>query len=70
MVVEQKVIAKIITGVKMLLFRFCDLNFDFFYEFFDLFTEVNNSDGFVIFSNKPKYGPYNGAKYDREVTRF
>ena len=70
MVDKQKVIAKIFTGVKMLLFRFCDLNYVFFYEFFDLFSEVNNSDCFVMFSNKPKYGSYNGAKYDLEITMF
>ena len=70
MVDEQKVISKIFPGVKMLLFRFCDLNYDFFYEFFDLFSEVNYSDCFFMFSNKPKYGPYNGAKYGLEITMF
>ena len=54
----------------MLYFRFFDLNYDFFYEFFDLFSEVNNSDCFVMFSNKLKYGPYNVAKYGLEITMF
>ena len=61
---------KILTGAKMLYFRFCHLIYDFFCEFFDLFSEVNNSDCFVMFSNKPKYGPYNGAKYGLEITMF
>ena len=67
---EKKVIAKILTGAKMLLLRFCDLNYDFFYEFFGLFSEVNNSNCFVMFSNKLKYGPYNSAKYSLEITVF
>ena len=32
----------------------------FFYEFFDLFSEVNGSDCYAMFLNKPKYGPYSG----------
>ena len=71
---EKNVIAKILTGAKMLLFRFCDLNYDFFYfldyEFFDLFSEVNNSNCFVMFPNKPKHGPYNGTKYSLEIAMF
>ena len=63
-------IAKILTGTAMLLFRFCDLNYDFFHELFDLFSEVNNSDCFVMFSNKPKCGPYNYSKYSIEITTF
>ena len=31
---EKKLIAKILKGTKMLLFKFFDLNYDFFYEFF------------------------------------
>ena len=54
----------------MLLFRFFDLNYDFFYEFFDLFSEVNGSDCYVMFLNKPKYGPYSGRKYNLQIITF
>ena len=51
----------------MLLVRFFDLNYDFFYEFFDLFSKVNGSD---CYTDKPKYGPYNGLKYDQQISMF
>ena len=50
--------------------NFFYLNYDFFYEFFDLFSKVNGSDCYVMFSNKPKYGPYNGLKYDLPISMF
>ena len=55
----------------MLLFRgFFYLNYDFFYEFFDLFSDVNDSDCYVTFLNKPKYGPYSGGKYSLQIITF
>ena len=33
---EKNVIKKILTGATLLLDRFFDLNYDFFYEFFDV----------------------------------
>ena len=54
----------------MLLFRFFDLNYDFFYKFFDFFSEVNGCDCYVMFSSKPKYRPYNGLKYNLQINMF
>ena len=54
----------------MLLFRFFDLNYDFFYEFFDLFSWVNGSNCYVMFLNNPKYGPHSGRKYSVQVIMF
>ena len=54
----------------MLLFRFFDLNYDFFYKFFDFFSEVNGFDCYVMSSNNPKYGPYNGLKYNLQINMF
>ena len=67
---EKKLIAKILTGAKILLFRFFDLNYDFCYEFFDLFSEVNGRDYYVMFLNKPKYGPCSGRKYSVQIIAF
>ena len=67
---EKKLIAKIVTEAKMLLFRFFDLNYEFFYEFFDLFSKVNGSDCYLMFSNKPKYGPYSCLKYNLQIIMF
>ena len=67
---KKKVIAKILTGAKMLLFRFFVLNYDFFYELFDLFSEVNGSDCYVMFLNKAKYGPNSGRKNSLQIITF
>ena len=67
---QKNLIAKVVTAAQMLLFRFFDLNYDFFYEFFDLFSEVNGCDCYVMFSNKPKYGPHNGLKYNLQIDMF
>ena len=69
-IAKKKLIAKVVTAAQMLLFRFFDLNYDFFYEFFDLFSEVNGSDCYVMFLNKPKYGPYSGRKYSLQIITF
>ena len=67
---EKNVIRKVVTAAQMLLFRFFDLNYDFFYEFFDLFSEVNGSDCYIMFLNKPEYGPYSGRKYSLQIITF
>ena len=41
-----------------------------FYEFFDLFDELNSGKCYVICSNKPNFGPYDGPKYSLEVIMF
>ena len=40
----------------------------FFYEFFDLFAEVNASDCYVVYKNKPKYGPCHLPKATLEIS--
>lgn len=42
----------------------------FFNDFFYLFAEVNASDYYVIYNNKPKYGPYHGPKATLEISLF
>ena len=54
----------------MLLFRFFYLNFKFFNDFFYLFSKVNVSDCYVIFSNKPKYGPYSSKIMVQQIIMF
>ena len=54
----------------MLLFRFLDLNYEFFYVFFDLLSEISGSDCYVMFLNKPKYGPYSSRKYSVQIIMF
>ena len=65
---EKKVVKKIFTGVILLLHRFFDLNYLFFYESFDLFGQINGSGCFGICSNKPKYGAYCRPKCRLEFT--
>ena len=50
--------------------NFFDVNHWFFNEFFDSFAEVNASDCYVVYNNKPKYGPYNGTKATLETSFF
>ena len=45
-----------------LLHKFFDINYLFFYEFFDVFDKVNSSQCYVVCSNKPKFGPNDGPK--------
>ena len=55
---EKKFVKKIFTGASLSMYKFFDLNYLFFYEFFDLLSQVNGSDCFNICSEKSKYGPY------------
>lgn len=42
----------------------------FFMSFFYLFAEVNASDYYVVYNNKPKYGPYHEPKATLEIIFF
>ena len=63
---EKKVVKKIFTGASLLLYKFFDLSYEFFY----LFSQVNGTDCFINWSNKPKYGPYCGPKCKIDVIMF
>ena len=67
---EGKIIQRIFWFALDLLHKFLDINYMFFYEFFDLFDEANSSKCYVICSNKPKFGPYDGPKYSLAVIMF
>ena len=67
---EKNVVRKIFTIAHPLLYNFFDLNYLFFYEFFDLFGQVNACDCYNIWKNKPKYGPFHGPKGTLEAIMF
>ena len=68
---EKTVIGKTTWAGKLLLFRFFYVKTHLsFFEFFDLFNEVNKSECYVMFEGKPKYGPYNICSYTLEVIMF
>ena len=67
---EKTVIGKITLAARLLLFRFFKLNHNFFFEFFDLFNEVNKSECYVMFEGKPKYGSNDICSYTLEVSMF
>ena len=67
---EGKIIQRIFWFALDLLYKFFDINYMTFYEFFDLFDEVNSSKYYVICSYKPKFGPYDGPKCLLEVIIF
>ena len=67
---EAKIIRKIFKFACDLLNNFFNVNHCFFYEFFDLFAKVNASDCYVIYNNKPKYGPYQGPRATLEFSFF
>ena len=67
---EGKIIRRIFQFALDLLHKFFDINYMFFYEFFDLFDESSSSTCYVICSNKPKFGPYDRPKYSLEVIMF
>ena len=66
----KKVVKKIFSGASLLLHKFFGLNYLFFYESFDLFSQVNSSDSFNICSKKSKYGPYCGPKFKLDIIMF
>ena len=55
---EKYVIEDILNSAHDLLYDFFDTNYLFFYEFLNVFDEVNSSDCYEVTSNKPKFGPY------------
>ena len=67
---EKKVVKKIFSVASLLLYKFFGLNYLFFNEFFDLFSQVNGSDCFNNCSNKSKYGPYCGPKFTLDIIMF
>ena len=67
---DEKKIQKIFSFALQLLHKFFDINYLFFYEFFDLFDQVNASECYVICSGKPKFGPYCGPKHSLEIIMF
>ena len=60
----------VLVRMHLILHKLLDINYLFFYEFFDLFRQVNASDCFVICSDKPKFGPYCGTKGNLEIIMF
>ena len=67
---KKKVVKKIFSSASLLLYKFLGLNYLFFYEFFDLFSQVNGSDSFNICSNKSKHGPHCGPKFNLDIIMF
>ena len=67
---EKKTINKIFKYAYNFLSKFFDVNHWFFYEFFDLLDKVNGSNCYVVYDNKPNYGPYHGPKSALEVSFF
>ena len=58
---EQKIIQKILNHAYFFLIMFWDeTNYEFFYEFFDMFDMVNSSVCYQNVKTKPKLGPYHG----------
>ena len=53
-----------------LLHKFFDTNYLFFYEFFNVFDEVNSSYCYLNSKNKPKFGPYGPPVHLIEIIRF
>ena len=67
---KKKNDSKIFSFALQLLHKFFYFNYLFFYEFFDLFDQVNASEYYVTCSGKPKFGPYLGPKHSLEIIRF
>ena len=67
---EGKIIQKMFWFALDLLYKFFEINYLFFYEFFDLFDQVNASEYYVICSGKPKLGRYCGSKHSLEIIMF
>ena len=54
---EKFIMKEICRWGRDLLFDFFDTNCTFFYEFLNVFDEVNLSDCYAASKNKPKFGP-------------
>ena len=55
---EKFIIQTIFNSARDLLYDFFDTNYLSFYEFLNVFDEVNLSDCYEVTLNKPKFGPY------------
>ena len=55
---EKFIVQNIFNAACDLLHDFFDTNYLFFYEFLNVFDEVNLSDCYGVAINKPKFGPY------------
>ena len=67
---EHKLFKKFFWFALNLLHEFFDINYLFFYEFFNVFDEVNFSQFYDVSSNKPKFGPYGPPTCSLEVIMF
>ena len=67
---ENRVMRHIFFYARDLLLKFLNVNYDYFYEFFDLFGELNTSKCYISRPNKPKYGPYDRPKFSIEIGMF
>ena len=66
----KKKIQKNFSFALQLLHKYFDINYLFFYEFFDLCDQLNASECYVICSGKPIFGPYCGPKHSLERIIF
>ena len=64
---EKFVIEQILNFARDLLHDFFDTNYMFFYEFLNVFDEVNLSDCYWLPSNKPNFGPYISPQFTLEI---
>ena len=67
---ESKIFRKNFEYAYDFLNNYFDVNHWLLYGFFYLFAKVNASDCYVVYNNKPKYGPYNGPKTTLEISFF
>ena len=67
---KGKIIRKIFWFALDLLHKFFEINYLFFYEFFNVFDEVNSSYCYLNSKNKPKFGPYGPPVHLIEIIRF
>ena len=67
---EGKIIRKIFWFALDLLHKFFEINYLFLNELFDVFDEISSSQCYVVCSNKPKFGPYDGPKCSLEIIMF
>ena len=67
---ERKLFLKKFWFPLNLLHEFFYINYLFFYEFFNVFDDVNFSQCYVVSSNKPKFGSYGPPICSLEVIMF
>ena len=67
---ERKLFKNLFWFALNLLHEFLDIDYLFFYEFFNVFDEVNFSQCYVVSSKKPKFGSYGPPTCSLEVIMF